>query len=245
MGFEIEFFPVGEASKAGDAIAVRYGNGGQYSVVIVDGGADDSGETIVRHVQNVYGQVHAIDVVSTHPDSDHSCGLRAVLEQLPVRSFWVHGLWSHAPHILPLFQNPRLTADGLASAIKREYPVIEELLNIAARKRISVVEPFAGSTIGPFRVLSPNKPTYQCLLPQFRKTPAPNVDVLKARQIWLGDVQKQSILAALAEKARTAVTNWIAESWDFELLREGGVTAAETKVASYSTPISAITTKSC
>ena len=55
MDFEIEFFPVGEASKAGDAIVVRYGSGGFYEVMVIDGGTEDSGIAIVKHVQQQYG----------------------------------------------------------------------------------------------------------------------------------------------------------------------------------------------
>ena len=187
MGYEIEFFPVGEASKAGDAIVVRYGVHPNYAVVIIDGGTDASGEAIVNHVRNVYGNVTAIDVINSHPDADHSCGLRHVLRELPIRQLWVHGLWYHAPHILDLFANPRLTIDGLQQAIRAEYPVITELLQIAEDKGVPVAEPFTGAVIGPFRVLSPNMPTYQHLVPQFRKTPDPNVDLLKQKQIWLGD----------------------------------------------------------
>lgn len=56
---------------------------------------------------------------------------------------------------------------------------------------------------------------------------APDVDLLKQRNIWLDDTQKQSIFAAIAAKARDVVTAWVAEHWDIELVKEGGVTAAE------------------
>jgi hypothetical protein len=73
LNFEIEFHPVGDASRAGDAISVRYGTEGSYKALIIDGGTDDSGEAVVRHVKSVYGD-HTIvsDVISTHPDSDHA-----------------------------------------------------------------------------------------------------------------------------------------------------------------------------
>jgi len=44
MDFEIEFLPVGDASKAGDSIVVRYGSNGQYEIIIIDGGTDDAGD---------------------------------------------------------------------------------------------------------------------------------------------------------------------------------------------------------
>jgi len=107
--------------------------------------------------------------VSTHPDTDHSCGLRAVLKELPVERLWVHGLWHHAAHILPLFADSRWTAAGLEAKIKSEYPVIAELMDLATQQGTAIYQPFAGNTIGPFTVLSPTVEIYQHLLPQFRK----------------------------------------------------------------------------
>jgi beta-lactamase superfamily II metal-dependent hydrolase len=226
MAFEIEFFPVGDASKAGDAISIRYTENGQYRIMIIDGGTDDAGEALVQHVRQVYGAGAVIsDVISTHPDADHACGLRAVLHDLPVERLWIHGLWHHAEAIVQLFEN-NWTAQGLAAAIKREYPVVAELIDLAVQKQIPVFEPFAGEKIGPFTVLSPNRPTYQHLIPQFRRTPEPKKDLLEQREIWLG-ASKDGVLSKLFTGLIEAAANWIPESWDVELLREGGITAAE------------------
>jgi hypothetical protein len=116
---------------------------------------------------------------------------------------------------------------GLAIAIKVQYPVIAELFELAAQEGIPIYEPFTGARIGPFTVLSPSKTIYQHLIPQFRKTPSPNVDLLKERRIWLGDNANLGILTKLLEKAAQKVTNWVSEKWDFELLKEGGMTAPE------------------
>ncbi len=40
---EIEFLAVGKASKAGDAIIVRYGEVNQYKLMVVDCGMNDTG----------------------------------------------------------------------------------------------------------------------------------------------------------------------------------------------------------
>src|SRR5687768_2696766 len=97
MDYEIEFFPVGDASRAGDAITVRYFDGTEFRVIVVDGGTDASGQAVVDHIRRYYGPNTVVDeVISTHPDTDHSCGLRTVLQQLPVRRLWVHGLWHHS-----------------------------------------------------------------------------------------------------------------------------------------------------
>jgi len=138
VNFEIEFHPVGDGSKAGDAITVRYGTPGSYKVIVIDGGTDDSGARIVQHVKSVYGP-HTIvsDVINTHPDLDHAGGLREVLRELPVERLWVHGLWYHAAAITDLFEDSRWTADGLARKIKGEYPVIGDCLRSGGQAAIA------------------------------------------------------------------------------------------------------------
>jgi hypothetical protein len=51
MNCEIEFLPVGDASRPGDAIVVRYGDTSSYELMIVDGGNLASGEALVRHIR--------------------------------------------------------------------------------------------------------------------------------------------------------------------------------------------------
>ncbi len=224
MNFEIEFFPVGDGTKAGDAIVVRYGNPGAYEILVIDGGTEASGETIVQHIKDVYGQNSIIShVINTHPDTDHASGLRTVLREIPTRNLWLHGLWHHAPEIVELFADKRWTAEGLANSIRKEYPIIEELINLAAEKGVAIQEPFQGQQIGPFTVLSPNRSTYQHLIPQFRKTPDPDVALLESRGILLGTPKVAGLFAQLVEK----VISWIPEDWDNERLRESAVTAAE------------------
>lgn len=228
MNFEIEFHPVGDATKAGDAITVRYEQNGVYKIMVIDGGTDQSGANLVGHIRRYYGNdVVIADVVSTHPDSDHACGLRQVLKTFTVERLWVHGLWYHAPDIIGLFADKRFTVDGLARKIKEAYPVIAELLELAESNGVNVYEPFVGAKIGPFTVLSPNEPTYQHLIPQFRKTPDPDVELLKLREIWIGSKEPSGALGALFGWAAEKMAQFTNEFWNIELLRENGVTAAE------------------
>ena len=228
MDFEIEFFPVGDSAKAGDAIVARYGNNGQYAVSVIDGGTEDSGSAIVEHIRSVYGTTTVIDhVISSHPDTDHASGLRKILEALPVRNLWLHGVWHHAGEMLPYFEDKRWTKDGLEAAIRKEYPIIKDLLDLAAAQNTPVYESFAGQPIGPFVVLSPTSSAYTRLVPQFRRTPAPDADRLKAENMWLGEPRVPSLLGAILEKA----VSWIPEFWEYELLREGAVTAAENETS--------------
>jgi hypothetical protein len=88
-----------------------------------------------------------------------------------------------------------------------------------------VYEPFQGQQIGPLTLLSPSRWAYLRLIPQFRKTPAPDIDQLKRENMWIEPAKTGlgGLLAGLVEKA----IEWIPESWDFELLKDGAITAAE------------------
>jgi hypothetical protein len=55
MNCEVEFLPVGDGCRAGDAIVVRYGNDNSFSLMVVDGGTEKNGEDIVEHVRNNFG----------------------------------------------------------------------------------------------------------------------------------------------------------------------------------------------
>lgn len=226
MGFEVEFHPVGDGTKAGDAITIRYGAPGAYEVIVVDGGTTSSGESIVAHIKQYYGENVVIShVVSTHPDTDHICGLREVLDAFTVTNLWIHGLYYHAANLLPYFSG-NWSADGLEKAIKEKYPLVAEVIDKALEKGTAVYQPFQGAQIGPFTVLSPSLETYLTLVPQFRKTPEANKEVLEAAGVWSG-VKERNLLLQLLEKAAAAVTNWVGETWDLELLKDGGTTAAE------------------
>ncbi len=104
--------------------------------------------------------------------------------------------------------------------------MIVELVELAAAQGTVVSEPFEGGWIGPFLVLSPTVYAYRCLLPQFRKGPAPDTDTLKQTGMWI-EPRKPSIFVALVEKA----LSFVPERWDIETLREGGITAAENETS--------------
>jgi hypothetical protein len=67
-GLEVEFLPVGEKSRAGDAIAIRYGEPHSFQLIVVDGGTAASGETLMEHLTSICGGAVPIvrDLVITH-----------------------------------------------------------------------------------------------------------------------------------------------------------------------------------
>ena len=226
MDYEVEFHPVGDGEKAGDAITVRYGLNGAYEIMVIDGGTADCGASVVEKIKKHYGEDAIIThMVSTHPDADHASGLREILSNFSVMNLWVHGLWTHAGEVLPYLSDKRWTEAGLAQEIKNQYPIISEIIELANAQGTQIYEPFQGAQIGPFVVLSPTAWSYARLLAQFRKTPDVDQAALEAENMYLG-VRKGGVVGmfkALVE----AAANWIGETWDHELLKENPKTAAE------------------
>jgi Metallo-beta-lactamase superfamily len=183
---EVEFLPVGEASKAGDAIIVRYGEPNDYDVMVVDGGMSDTGIEMANRLKRHCGESVVIEhVILTHSDLDHACGLRELLLRIPVMNLWLHIPWKFSDYSLSFFAG-QWTLEGLSKKIRTQYDVIDDIVSVAEKNGCSIQAPLQGDEIGPFRVLSPSWGNYCHLLPQFDKTPEADQDALEAIGMWLG-----------------------------------------------------------
>jgi beta-lactamase superfamily II metal-dependent hydrolase len=222
MPCEVEFLPVGEGARAGDAIVVRYGDISNYALMVVDGGTVESGVAIVEHIKKHFGSDAKIKhAVLSHADNDHASGLREVLRALPVEHLWLHIPWLAAKDALQFFEYESWTVDGLTAAIKKEYDILAELLELAEKQGTTPHWPDQGTNIGPFVVLSPSYQEYVKLLPQFDKTPNPDMGLIEAAGLWIGKA-----VGTMLEKAAAKAERWIKESYENELLKDGGVTSA-------------------
>lgn len=152
MPYEIDCIPVGEGERGGDVIAIRCGVLGgpqkQQTVIVIDGGAKESGEALVEHIKTYYGS----DVVnlarSTHPDQAHASGLCVLLESPKVGGLLMHKPWEHTQEIKKMFKDGRITASGLQEKIEKSLQTASDLEAIAKRKNIPIYEPFEGMTVG-------------------------------------------------------------------------------------------------
>lgn len=210
---EIDFLPVGNGEKSGDAIAFRYGNFDDIQnqhIIVIDGGTIESGKALVEHINKYYGGQVDLAIL-THPDGDHASGLREVLNNLEVGEFWLHRPWTHCKEIMDLFIDGRITSNSLSQRIKDSYNYAFELEEIAISKKITIKEPFAGLTFdnGAIKVLGPTEEFYNSLIPLFTKTP-----------------ESKTILER-AYRGITGVVKWIQETWNIETLGEDGETTAE------------------
>jgi beta-lactamase superfamily II metal-dependent hydrolase len=209
MAFEIDFLPVGDGERSGDAIALRFGDlkAGQQTVVVIDGGTKESGQALIQHIKTHYGTETVDAAICTHSDADHASGLTEVLDSLTVKQLWMHLPWQHASNIDDLFKDPRVTASSLMRNFKKSLDNAHQLANLAGKKGIPVYEPFSDNAKadGKFVILGPSKELYEKLLLTFRCSPEP--------------AEEPSLLQKAFIATKEAV-NWIAETLDIETLGE-------------------------
>src|SRR5581483_403237 len=121
-------------------------------------------------------------------------------------------------------RDSRWTEDGLSQSIQGEYGILNEIVELALRQGSSLNYPFQGSTIGPFRILSPSAEAYMYLLPQFDKTPEANRELIEQAGFWLPS-RPLPIINTIANLF-IGLKNLIPENWQVETLRDGGITSA-------------------
>lgn len=213
MGIEIDFLAVGDASKSGDAIAIRFGNlhgkREEQTVITIDGGTKESGGKLVEHVQKHYGTTTVDFAFLTHPDGDHASGMSEILERLTVGTVLMHRPWEHSNAIHDLFDDERTTPNSISERSKENLAAAHEVEKLANAKGITIIEPFAGigTQNGTIRVLGPTEDYYREVLSQFDYMP----ELIEARG--------QSFSASIFNAAAKAI-KWIAEKWDEDLLVE-------------------------
>lgn len=224
MPYEIDYLPVGDGEKSGDAICLRFGNltgpRSEQTIMVIDGGDKTSGEALVAHIREHYGAdnegYNDVDyVVSTHPDGDHASGLCTVLEELKVGTLLMHRPWEHASDIKDAFADGRWTVRGLGEKIEKSLKHANELESIAAKKGVGIVEPFEGikTSDGTIHILGPSKDFYQKMLTGFRSTPTPKVET--------------GLLNALFRKVEEVI-KYVDDRYDLDLLNdEDDSTSAE------------------
>lgn len=171
MPYEIDFLRAGDSN--GDAIVFRWGDtkDGPFGLNIIDGGFTDTANIIIDHVERHYAKPAIIaNVVLSHADNDHACGLIKVLEHFDVRNLWMNRPWDHVDEVLDKFHGA-YTREGLIKKMRDMHPYLVEMEKIAATKGIAIRAPLQGADIGPFKVLAPSRQRYVSLIPDLDKTP--------------------------------------------------------------------------
>lgn len=212
--FEIDFLNL-DSDKSGDAIALRYRIGGVTRIHVIDGGLQDTGNSVVEHINKYYGAPRLIDaVIVTHPDGDHAGGLRAVLEAYNVAELWMLRPWLYANELLSRFTRYTNVAN-LVRRFRDIYPNIAALEELAKQNDTHIYEPFQGAKIGCFTVLAPTKTTYLDLLLSSEKTP---------EKTAYADNSRLRLASLVFEKAAAAVS-FIAAAWGIEVFARDDTSA--------------------
>lgn len=221
MSYEIDFLPVGEGS--GDAIVIRYGDGGTNNWLhVVDGGSTGTAKTIIEHIEKYYPGYYINNMVLSHADNDHAAGLVGVMERFRVDHLWMNRPWLYADQILHHFHG-NFTLQGLINDIKVRHPYLVELEDLALSKGTQIHDVFQGQEIGKFTVLAPTRERYINSIPDFGKTP-------DRKTTAATDSGGFPFLKALLEQGKKLL-----EDWNIETLATNTVTSAsnESSVVQY------------
>lgn len=222
MGFEIDFLAVGDESRSGDAIALRWGDlhGSRSNqwIAIIDGGTQEAGKRLSEFVRSRYGTDTVDLVLSTHPDQDHVAGLHVVVDELKVGTLLIHRPWTadHTNNIADLFKSGRVSDASVRERLRKSLDQAHALTDVAQRKGITITEPFAGCATpdGAFRILGPTRALYGDLLPYFRGTPEPKGSLFDTAQRGVA-------------KAAAAALRWVGETFEIETLEDKEDTSPE------------------
>jgi beta-lactamase superfamily II metal-dependent hydrolase len=231
MGFEVDFLPVGNRYKSGDAIAVRWGRPGGYQVLVYDGGTTESGQALVDHVREHYRTRRVDYVVSSHPDGDHAHGLAVVLRHLRVGELWMHRPWLHSPSLQRSLADPRAPRPGAMARLRTKLRAARELEALALRRGLPIHEPFQGASIGAFQVLSPPQDWYlRELVPALAAPWSPGAAAAAPTPASAPATASRTPAAAPPGTLRLAAP-LATERWDTELLRDAVQTSAENETS--------------
>ncbi len=209
MLYEIDFLPVGDNEKSGDAISLRYSSdgGATWTIGVIDGGTQQSGEALCEHIPHYYGSDSVDFVICTHPDQDHASGLSCVLDNLDVSQVLMHRPWDHVDEIYHLVTDGRVSKDSLRRRLIEGHPYAYAVEEKAVAQGIPIIEPFtyAYHGIPNLTIVAPTRDYYLSCLVNFRSITEVTED------------EQRSFFNAL-RRAATTVSNWIAETWDDEKL---------------------------
>lgn len=164
-GCEIFMMNVGNADCF---LVIRYYRGGTKDVILIDGGNTSDAESIVQRIKHL-GITHVDYVVNTHPHDDHAAGLVEIVKDtsLTFGELWLHASWTRIDANAIRAVLGRNSAKWVLEAFEKSLATQMALFNACCSRGISVYEPFAGVTIGPFKVIGPTPEFYTTCMAKF------------------------------------------------------------------------------
>lgn len=193
----VRFFHVGNETKGGDAILTElFDEGDNPFVILIDGGYKETGEKICQYIKTKYNNNPVIHLmVNTHPDIDHTSGLRTILENddIEVKKIMMNRPWKDAGLKPEHFKDGRITENSLASRLRDAFAMADDIENIAGKKKIPVCRAFQGEVLEPdvLTVLGPTKTSYKNFLIASGKTPEAAVNELNAKSYQKVELEEE------------------------------------------------------
>lgn len=182
----VRFFHVGNETKGGDAILIElFDERNNPFVILIDGGYKDTGEKICQHMIAEYNDPVIHLMVNTHPDIDHTSGLKTILEndKIEVKRIVMNRPWKDAGLKPEHFKDGRITQNSLAERLRDEFAMADDIEGIAKRKNIPLGRAFQSCNLvsDVLTVLAPNETSYKKFLLSSEKTPETIVDELNKK----------------------------------------------------------------
>lgn len=220
MGYEIDFIGLDdENTKSADAIAIRWEKeDGSLVVGVYDGGTSKYGEALVDLLNQYYfneNEEKVVDfVICSHSDMDHASGLKNILENFTVKTLYMNRPWLYTEELFDLRDDGRITEKSLEERLKKKYPYIASLEELANQHKVNIKPAFQKEIImDNLIILSPSKEFYLNCLVDSDKTPL--------------EKQTEATLAkSIFESVKDKICN-VLELWDIETLHEDVSTSPE------------------
>lgn len=133
----VRFFRVGNDTKGGDAILIElFDERNNPFVLLVDGGYNETGEKICHYIKTKYDDPVIHLMINTHPDLDHTSGLKTVLDNddIKVKKIVMNRPWKDAGLKPEHFKDGRMTENSLAKRLKDEFAMADDIEGIAKKK---------------------------------------------------------------------------------------------------------------
>jgi len=218
FGLEVDVQAVGDNSSSGDCIVIRFGNlngpRSEWVVILVDGGFADDGVAAIEFIRTNY-KTNRIDlIVSTHEDSDHINGIKAIMEDdsVEIGGVWMHMPWYHNDKLNASLSTGRFATNAtyLTEKQRASLTTAQQVEAIARQRGIPLAEPFTGKTFGNnagrIVVLGPSEMFYESLVDELSEATGATNLIESA----IGRLMKSAV----------AVATRLLERWSIETLTD-------------------------
>ena len=182
LGYEIDLLPVGDGSKSGDAILLRFGDlyegKSAQKVVVIDGGYKCTAKSVKDHLIKYYNCINAqgkiqIDLmILTHPDVDHVGGLVELANDpdIQIIRIMMHRPWEELS--VSWFKDGRITNKSIRQRLIDAFGKAYEL-DLATKKSYTCSSmpnsyKFGGAIL---HILAPSPSLYKTQISLCDKTP--------------------------------------------------------------------------